>query len=77
MRADENWSTLQAHYQNILSSEEGWEPEPRLSEIDRLGISHTFAFKNGIYFIVIVGLEPAHAQGGFIPVNIITNIPEG
>lgn len=74
MKADAEWQDLVAYYESALPSADGWEPETRLSGTP--GQSQVFAWHNGDYVLAVVGLDSSYAQGDYIPVNIITNVPE-
>ena len=74
MNADIDWELIENHYEMILLPDDGWEPELTVSAMS--SDYQVFAIKNGKYFFAVVGLTAAHEQGGYIPVNVITNIPE-
>jgi hypothetical protein len=72
MSAEVDWAEVEDYYQTVLLAEEGWEKETRFSDLTDL--AHVTAFRNGDYFIAIVGLK--YGAGGQIPIDIITNIPD-
>ncbi|WP_435105453.1 hypothetical protein [Arhodomonas sp. AD133] len=80
MSRHESWDELKAYYAERLVSDRGW----RADETVVFGaeafiwsdFAWSFAFRRDGYVIALVGLRSPHGEGGYIPVNVITNIPE-
>jgi hypothetical protein len=72
--AETDWAELETHYETVLLAEAGWEKETRFTDL--WNQAQITAFRNGDNFIAIVGLKPEYEEGGWLPVKIITNIPE-
>ncbi len=80
MSRRESLNALQVYYAERLVGDGGWRADETVvfgaEEFIWRDFAWSFAFRRGGYVIALVGLRPPHGEGGHIPVNVITNIPE-
>jgi len=74
MPAETSWSALKNTYADTLMDQGDWQPADDLvfGENDH---AWSLAFRRDDYFLALVGLRPQHAEGGIVPVNLMTNLP--
>ncbi len=74
--ADESWQALKGDYAKKLGALTAeWKEAHDLTFSDNAQ-AWSFAYRHDDYFVAWVGLKPSQSEGGLVPVNFITNMPE-
>ncbi len=76
MPDSEPWHTLKDDFETKLKAlTPDWQEAPDLV-FDENARAWAFAFRHEDYFAAWVGLKPSQSEGGLVPVNFITNLPD-
>ncbi len=73
LSTDTDWQSLKTYYDTQLPEKDGWAWDSRFSHA-QAGYAWSFARSRHGEIVIVVGLKPAHQEGGKVPVNIITNL---